>query len=562
MQVIERYAPTVSGSDGRDTMTRFRQADSAGPAAEVVTPMGRKAHIWALAFLVGGFVGMPVVIGLAAGSLGLPRNDAWSYSWIAQHFGRTAQITMLGWNRSALVGQVVVLGPLATSITAQHVFVALCGAVCLVAAYHLVLPRAGGRAALLAAAALGAVPEFGLLTTSYMADIPALAGVLTCLWAGDRAVRRTSSLSLWLGLIAGIWAVTVREQAILAPVAVLIAGWWARRPSRRQVVAGGMIVLAGVVAFEVWRRTLSGDDPLGSTGISVEETASVVVKMFFTSGLYLLPVLCAVVRPLRWRKRTWWLTSGLVLLGLVWVFQSRRSMLLGNYLGDTVAYPVASVGAPAILPTALWGLFPVLAVVGAGLLAGQLIEGAFVRDPLLIVAGALLVLGTLAQGAVGQVIFSRYLLLLVPVVAGVVLPARKGTAGAPSGMTGPGFRFAIVGACLLGLLGLVLTAATDSYDAARWRAAEGLVAAGEAPRDVDAGLEWVGTHSDRKFLPRATGRPSGGGWYVDHFRTSRACVVVSGSPQHRRGAGETHPYPRFVARALGTAQLHIYRDRC
>src|SRR5579884_3238448 len=72
-----------------------------------------------LAIVLG--VLLPVVVAAATGNLSIPHNDAWSYSRIAQTFGRTGHIRLLDWNRSALVGQFVVLGPLASSIVVTAV---------------------------------------------------------------------------------------------------------------------------------------------------------------------------------------------------------------------------------------------------------------------------------------------------------------------------------------------------------------------------------------------------------------------------------------------------------
>ena len=68
---------------------------------------------------------MPLALAFLTGSIAIPHNDAWSHSRIAEGFARDGEIRMLGWNRTALVGQVVPLGPLAASIVAQQVFVAV-----------------------------------------------------------------------------------------------------------------------------------------------------------------------------------------------------------------------------------------------------------------------------------------------------------------------------------------------------------------------------------------------------------------------------------------------------
>ena len=101
----------------------------------------------AAAGLLGVLV--PLALATTTGGLAIPHNDAWSYSRIAQTFGNNGHIELLGWNRSALFGQFLVLGPLARWVIAQHVFVALLGVVTLAAVHDLLVDTVGRvRAAL------------------------------------------------------------------------------------------------------------------------------------------------------------------------------------------------------------------------------------------------------------------------------------------------------------------------------------------------------------------------------------------------------------------------------
>jgi len=506
---------------------------------------------------------LPLVISGITGSLSIPHNDSWAYSKIAQYFGETGRIRLVGWNRSSLMGQVLILGPASTSLVVQHLFVALCGAVCIVAGYLLVRPRVGGSAALLIAAALGAVPEFGLLSTQFMADIPALAGTLVCLWAGDQAIRRSSAAWWWFAVVAGLWAVTIREQALVGLGAVLVAGWWLRRPSRRLVYASGILAVLIVVAFEVWRQSLPGGDPPTGSGALGAYAIRTVIKIPATMGLFLLPVLVAVARPRQWRPLARWLAGGSALLYAavaVWWQSHGISFLVGNYLiGRSVAYPVASVGAPIPFPAALVVGTSAAAVLGTGLLVGQFVANGIPRgDVLLCTAGALLLVGTVAQTLAGQFMFARALLLMVPVVGGLLLRRSPTTADSPPLRTPAGFAVAAV----LAGIGVLLTSATYSYDAARWQAAQRLVVAGARPQDVDAGLEWVGSHSSHPYTwsVHVDGPP--GGWYLQHFAGSRACTLISGSPQRSTGTPTTVSYRTFVAAPFGASTLYIYQDRC
>ncbi len=508
---------------------------------------------WAEALLAAAvLVGVPVVIAVATGGWVIPHNDAWAHAVIAQTWAETGQIELVGWNRPALLGQVLLLGPLGASVGVQHVFVALCGFVALIMTYLLVLPRAGESGGLLALAALGVTPEFGLLTTSYMSDVPALAGMLTCLWAADKAIRDGSIGLWWLAVVAGAWAVTVREQALVAPVAALTAAWLARRPGRALVAVSGAALAAALGAFEWWRRSLPADDPPGFEGLDARSVVTVSVQILMTLGLFLVPVVLAAAHPHRWRPRWVWvgIGAGAVTVALAIVAVGRRA-LLGNYVGPGVAYPVASVEAPALVPPGVWTVVVVAVAVAAALLVGQVWHERLPRDPLLLCAGALLLLGTLAQAALGHHVLSRYLLALIPIGAGLLLAGRTDLAK----------RVAWAVAGLLFAWGCALTVATQSYDIARWAAAERLVAAGAPARDIDAGLEWVGTHAAEPF---DWGLARGGtdSWYVSGFASSRSCHIVSGGPLAGRQPAEVVTFPTFGVDALLASRLYVYSGGC
>lgn len=503
-----------------------------------------------LVVAIVALVGLPLTLSFITGSLFIPHNDAWSHARVAQHFAETGHPVLWGWNRSSLVGMVVVLGPYGDSFATQNILVAACGAVALTMTYLLVRSRAGDAAALLAAISLGVVPEFGLLSTSYMTDIPALAGSLVCLWAGDSAVRKNHPGWLWLSIVAGFWAITVREQALMAPVAVIATTWIAGRPTRKHAAACTVLLLAAVIAFEVWRRSLPFDDPLAATTFDPRQSLLVLGRGLLTVGFFLLPITIAVVRPMSWRRAAWLVAPVPVLVAtlLAWLGQSP---LLGNYMSLGASYARASVGAPIMMPRMVWYLLLAAAVLGATLLTAHAHHSGIPRDPLMLFAGAFVIAGSIGQIALGQGAFSRYLLILVPIGARLLLADHQAHR----------LRVGYLAAALIWLFGVAMTAGTLAYDAARWEAAAQLVARGVAPQDIDAGFEWVGTHAAGPYkhsdLPTSDADDS---WYVRHFDGARACYVVSGRPMPNRDLVGTHPFVTFGV--FGESTLHIYRGDC
>ncbi len=212
-----------------------------------------------LAVLIG--VLLPVTVAALSGNLAIPHNDGWAYSRIAETFGRTGRIELVGWNRSTLLGQVVPLGPLARSIVAQQLFIAVCSLVFLTSVHELLLPRLGAARAGVATVVVALWPGYALLSTSFMGDIPALALAGVTVLVGTRALERDSPWLFVVAMLIGLWGCTVRLQAIAAPAAVALAFLLAsRRGAPRRVVRTRPVLVLGVAVglTAVFASTWSG----------------------------------------------------------------------------------------------------------------------------------------------------------------------------------------------------------------------------------------------------------------------------------------------------------------
>lgn len=87
-------------------------------------------------------------------------------------------------------------------------------------------------------------------------------------------------------------------------------------------------------------------------------------------------------------------------------------------------------------------------------------------------------------------------------------------------------------ALVVGGTAVVLTLNSDSYDAARWSAGRQLAEAGYPFGAIDAGIEWVGSHTAALARPGRViaGAPPYEQWYVQMFPGASDCAVVSASP--------------------------------
>jgi hypothetical protein len=476
-------------------------------------------------------VAVPIVLAVTTGSYSIPHNDDWSYSRIAEEFGRSGQIHLLRWNRSSLVGQFVVLGPAAASIEVQHLFVGLLGAAAIYACYELLKPFVGKVRAAFAAALVGIWPEFGLLSTSFMTDVPALAAVTIVLTLGARALARGSVWLLAAAVTVGVWGVTVREQALVAPAAVLVvAAWRARRGQRFQlwqVLAVGATFVVAVAWFEVWRRGLAGDDP--PIGVS-EDTPmlsgalDVAVRGYFVLALAVSPAVLALARPWRWTRAAWagaGAVAGVAALQLHDV--GPNAFLLTDYLTEQGPYPGVMDGDRHMLNPAVWQVVPMFAALSGILLAGGLVRWGVRLPPLLRVFLLFLIAGTLLTRAGGQLVFGRYLLLLQPALLCVVLtwaaePPRRWRWYRPA--------LASAAAAALAVLSIAVTAYGLAFDAARWDAGRRIVATGVAAADIDAGFEWSGYYSPHGVQIAPPRQPPING-YQAMFPNNRHCYLVS-----------------------------------
>jgi hypothetical protein len=493
-------------------------------------------------------VGIPLVLAISTGSIAIPHNDAWSHSRIAQNFATTGRIELLGWNRTALAGQVVILGPLGKSIVAQQLLVVGLSLVALTATYLYLRARMSGGRALLGTAIVGAIPEFGLLSTSYMSDLPAFAGMMVCLTMADRAFRSRSPVWLIAAASIGVWAFTVREQALAAPAAVVLAAVWTWRGRQRLRAIGlGAAVVTAAVIFEIWRRSLPfGDSPM--LNFDPGHMLTTASRASFTMALYLAPAVFLVARPTQWSPRVkafavTVLAAALACASLTWHIAG--SVFLGNYLDRHGAYAAAAMGIRDVLPSIVWMALLIIAFASLWLLTGTVLDAGLRIDRVSLLLGALLVVGTLAQAAVGQDVFGRYLLPLIPIALVPLLNAPRQRH----------CRLALLTLATLALTSLAVTANALAFDAARWHAAQGVQASGTPATHIDPGLEWVGYHAAGPARP-GNPRSDAGSWYFDLFPDSRQCVSISASPLIGQHPTATYPYRRYAV--LGHARLWIY----
>ncbi len=520
-------------------------------------------------FLVAAaaLVAVAVTASLTTGSWWIPHNDDWAFTRIAERFARTGDTSLIGWNNTSVVGQVFALGPLGTSALARHLFV-LAGAALFVGCCHwAVRERHGSWWAGFAVLTVVLSGPFLLLATSFMTDLPAAGLMLLSFVVGRQSVRRGSVALLAASLVAGLWAATVRDTAIVAPIAVLAGHTWTRLRAGRvppaglsgPVLATAWTALAGTfLLFELWRRSLPwGMNPevkadLAAGGLQV-------VALFFTVSMLVLPaVLVQLPRCRNLRS----FAAGCITFGTGSVMGDRGAGLLtGNYISEHGAYYAAGLG----WRTPWFGVSPAIlqltALVAGSLLAATLAAPGTLRA--LDTTWALYSLGIVASlvtpAILGQGLFDRYMLPLVVPVLLLVLPRQdqaREVAPTPGGARrvltrGAGMAAVLASAALT----LSLTLEALAYDAARWGAAEALTRSGTPPTDIAAGLEWLGYHAGTPANADRKGRDRWF-WATSMFDGARSCYLVAASPVAGADLLTTTTYRTYVL--FGESPLYTY----
>lgn len=497
-------------------------------------------------------VGLPLTLAITSGSISIPHNDSWAYSRIAVDFARTGSIHLINWNRASLVGQFVPLGPLGRLLVLQQCYVAVLALVTLGCVYQFFLARAEARTALVLTAVMMFFPGFGLLATSFMEDVPMLAGVFGCLVLGDVALRRNSQLVLVLAVLAGLWGFTVREQALAAPVAVLIAYYVQLRGSGERglrslspLLTISVIAVSCVVAFEKWRRALPNSDT-GNSHFSPHIFVNGCIASYFTLALLVCPVVLTRVDPRRW-SRSATLVAGLTaLLAVYGVIRLKSGLLLGNYFDRYGPYPAAGNGLRHPIPAVLWAAAVCIAVVSGVLLSGAVVTHWRQLDLPLGLFTVMTILGTVYEIAQGQQVFDRGMLVFIPAAALLAVESKRSV---------PRIRLrAEWGAVtILALVSLLVTMNGLAYDAARWHAAQQLHDHSGIPvSDIDAGLEWVGWHYTGVTVQSDTVNS-----LDDAFPGTRSCVVVSATPVSGVHVVATYTYRTWVI--AGSSRIYAYQ---
>ncbi len=484
------------------------------------------------------------LLSLSLGAVGIARNDDWSFVENAFRFAETGDFAISGWVQMMLIGQLVLAAPVIAvfgqSVAALQGLVALLGALLLVSAYLLIRNFLTPMWAALATAITAASSLFGLLSISFMTDIPAAAFQLLALTLAYRAFkgdRISWPLMLW-ATVAALVAVSIREYAVVALAAIWLTALRISRKKRsyRAFLAWTASIAVVAIGMLLWRagQVTVPDSRFGLNLFGIRY----LPWWPLAAGWLLLPAIAAA-NPLAVARRAW--TSSRVLTALavlvaVAALVHTRVGFLGNYLSLSGGYAEVLRGvATPVLPSAWSIVVTIAAAYGAIVLALVLvtpIHNAWVDRRTIVdrpvsevsLTVSFLVL-TLAMYAIVPLLadvamFDRYFIAVLPVAAGLILwwLMRQDLVWArPQAPVAAALVVVI-------LTNSLITAATSARDAARWelasRAADLL---GVAEGNIDGGFDYYSFNSSG--IPRPDGVRWT--WWTAYFGDRAVCATLT-----------------------------------
>ncbi len=345
---------------------------------------------------------------------------------------------------------------------------------------------------------------------------------------------------------------------------------------RTGAVAIGVAIATFAVlflAFEAWRYSLPhGDHPQNnfSPYLMVRNVLSDGPKAYYTLAIPLAPACFLTFGSRRWTPAAWTAAGVVVLYALVNLLR-HKGFTLGSYLAAQGEYRALNPGGPNVIPGGLWTLVILIGVISGAVLAATVVVRWREIDPVLGLFTVITAVATLGERAVGQMIFDRYLIALVPGVLSVVLageglrkPAWRRRSADAIRATFRSKRLTLVAATavFMTVISAALAANQFAYDSMRWHEAAAFTARGVPATRVDGGFEWLGYYA-RDGLRTSPGFPNGFVSQESLFYTSPSCIVLTAERDPRPPRATEHwtriddfRYHTFLV--TGTAHMFAY----
>jgi hypothetical protein len=367
-------------------------------------------------------------------------------------------------------------------------------------------------------------PLYFLLQGTFMSDVPALAFALIALALYRRAMDTGRLLTLTGAALVAVLAVSTRQNAIAAPLAMaVVAGF---RPDLRRRWSWRLaVVLPVLMAIAIHAWFISRDDiwpikPNLEFNVTFLAMWAVVAQMV---GLLLFPVLLqSVLQPSGVTPHAQrfaivvFPVACLLVFGALVYWATRLPVVQRLVPGDDFQpwfpYTMPMLGpygpfsevqgyGPLFLPALARQVLTAMGIFAAGAVITRLLSA-----PLNRLYSTPIVAYSLIQALLfilAPTIYDRYFLVLLPGVI-VAIAARTGLSVARR-WTG------WLGLIAMGIFSVALMHDWLSWNEARWSLGKKWVANGVHPWEIEGGLEWNGWYAPATQpglpRPRVTGMP-------------------------------------------------------
>lgn len=445
---------------------------------------------------------------IAAGTPpGYPVNDSGAYHRMVALWSESGAPVFIGWNEMTLLGHLAV-GVMADSvgagsIRALQLLVGLAGAliVALIAAIPARRGLAGASAVLLGLCWI-ANPVVLVSATGFMTEVPESLWAVLWLVACASWLRRGGAGMAFIWVCAAVLAFSVRQTAVVLPVAAALAGFAFQKRVSTGLLAGATLAIDG---FLWWYRAslpLANVRPISDHWKAsdlpelVSRTGAHQVEALVTIGLLLLPlVICMVVNRGRSAvTRVGAAVAGAAAICLLVtraVFPFWRNIMAPTGLLTDTLPPHDSL--PEFLPVWVGLVATVLGVMALAVLASIDWRERFMQEPAILLSLLALAAYVTLASAPAQP-FDRYLVPALAFATLAVVSAQEKAALKWKPAT---------------ILILVVCAGSSAFGVQRlharqravWKVASAVVDAGVSPQKVDAGIEWNMAHQPVPFRP-------------------------------------------------------------
>ena len=500
-----------------------------------------------------------LVLAGSQSTLGIPRDDDWSYLAIALNWPVEGGPELNGWVHMMFLAQGFV-GAFATSalgvgVLGLQLTVLVTSFVGLLATFSIARHLLQIRYAVLAIYMTGLSPLWLHLSVTFMTDIAAWTLASVSVAVGLTALETHSRVTLSAASILALAGFGVREYAIVPFLALLVWLAWSTYPRRFRLwalVIGVVTVAIGSVAY-LWRQSIPG---------SVETVASAPLdslmlfsRLLLTLALLLAPYV-ALGAVLLWSRRgrllealrTYWLGASIGVVVAVGIAFSSSLQLAGNVI-HPYGSSWTSVG-DGVRSLPVWGfravtLLGVLSLVLLLAVVGMLVQRRIVARSwrvlerpqksssfaglYVFISVTVMAVYFVAIFVAGAPAFDRYLLLVVPLLGIVILwLATRSLTERISKWR----KSAIAGILVVtGAFGVTITDGLNQVDGLRWQVASELVESGIPAYKIDGGDAWFRYHQkDAPGVARVGSLENsipGRTWWQTFFEGSTFCRMVA-----------------------------------